>query len=155
MVEDTRVPAHLLRSRPKACQSHVEIAFAILLTICNRERRKSSTFVDLLLTLYSRLELLKDVFLDVPVRHIETVLAKHKTLFQAYGIIAEQLSNYQVARGRAFDKIVKARRHRGIEAALIGRGSAIPKELHAAKKKCERESGKCLDLANSLVSFLN
>jgi TRIAD3 protein (E3 ubiquitin-protein ligase RNF216) len=85
---------------------------------------------------------LKDVFLDVPVKHLAKVLLEYQTLFKAYGIIDKQLRDYRTIRGATFSKIGKARTSRGTEVALIGRGSALPKELHAAKKKSERESGK-------------
>jgi E3 ubiquitin-protein ligase RNF216 len=75
------------------------------------------------------------------VRHIDNVLQEHKTLFKAHGIIDKQLRDYRNIRGVTFNKISKARPKRGTEVAMIGRGSALPKELHAARKQSERESG--------------
>lgn len=90
---------------------------------------------------FHRTELLKDEFLTVPVRHITTVLKQQKTLYKAYGVIEQQVRNYgQIA--RTYSKINKSRIKRGIELQLIERGSQIPKELHAAKKKSEVEAGK-------------
>lgn len=97
----------------------------------------------LLLTIrYSRLELLKDEFLDVPVRHLENVLREHKTLFKAYGIVEEQLRDYRNV-ANSFTKIRKARPKRGTLFVMVERGSSLVKELRAAKKKSENDDGKC------------
>jgi TRIAD3 protein (E3 ubiquitin-protein ligase RNF216) len=85
------------------------------------------------------------VFLDVPVRHIDNVLREQKTFYKAYGVIDEQLHNYKkTGRRTVFVKIGKPRLKRATEVRLIGCGSAIPKELHAAKKKSEKDFGKYL-----------
>ncbi|KAF1964895.1 hypothetical protein BU23DRAFT_491236 [Bimuria novae-zelandiae CBS 107.79] len=81
------------------------------------------------------IDLLKDEFLYVPVRHIERVIREQKTFFKTYCAIEEQLQNY--SRHRSFAQITKARAKRGIELKLVRRGSQIPKELDTAKKKCE------------------
>ena len=95
----------------------------------------------LLTPLSYRSDLLKDEFLSVPVRHITNVLKQHKTLFKAYGILEEHLRNYEGI-ATPFSKIAKSRTKRGIELILIERGSQLPKELHAAKKKSETQAGK-------------
>jgi TRIAD3 protein (E3 ubiquitin-protein ligase RNF216) len=77
------------------------------------------------------------------VRHIKAVLRAHKTLYKAFGVLEEQVRNY----GRitkTYSKIGNARNKRGIELQLIEQGSQLPKELHAAKKKVEKEAGKPL-----------
>jgi TRIAD3 protein (E3 ubiquitin-protein ligase RNF216) len=74
------------------------------------------------------------------VRHIERVIKEQKTFYKAYGIIEEELRHY--SRNTPFTKVVKARPKRGAEDILIGRGSQIPKELQAAKKKCEQAAIK-------------
>lgn len=43
---------------------------------------------------------------------------------------------------RSYTKISKSRNKRGVEAQLIARGSQLPKELDAAKKKVESEAGR-------------
>jgi TRIAD3 protein (E3 ubiquitin-protein ligase RNF216) len=96
----------------------------------------------LLLTQIRRTELLKDEYPNVPVRYITNVLKEHKTLFKAYTIIEEQVRNYGKISTTSFSKIGKARIKKGVELILIERGSQVPKELHAAKKKIERESAK-------------
>ncbi|KAL6155735.1 hypothetical protein ACJQWK_05555 [Exserohilum turcicum] len=86
-------------------------------------------------------ELLKDEFPSVPVRHISNVLQEQKTLYKAYGVIEKQVRDYgRVA--RSYTKISKSRNKRGVEAQLIARGSQLPKELDAAKKKVESEAVK-------------
>ncbi|KAL1599555.1 hypothetical protein SLS60_007358 [Paraconiothyrium brasiliense] len=86
------------------------------------------------------IELLKDEFVHVPVRHIQHVIKEHRTFYKAYGVIEEQLREY--SRDTPFTKVIKARIRRGTEVKLIGRGSQIPKELQAAKKKCEEAANK-------------
>ncbi|KAJ4354493.1 uncharacterized protein N0V89_006230 [Didymosphaeria variabile] len=85
-------------------------------------------------------DLLKDEFVHVPVRHIQHVIKEHKTFYRAYGVIEEQLRDY--SRNTPFTKVIKARVRRGTEVKLIGRGSQMPKELQAAKKKCEEAATK-------------
>jgi TRIAD3 protein (E3 ubiquitin-protein ligase RNF216) len=75
------------------------------------------------------------------VRHIKAVLKAHKTLYKAFGVLDEQVRNYgRIA--KTYSKIGNARYKRGIELQLIEQGSQLPKELHAAKKKVEKEAGK-------------
>jgi hypothetical protein len=88
-----------------------------------------------------RTELLKDEFLNVPVRHITNVIKQQKTLYKAHGVIEKQVRDHgQVA--KTFSRINKSRIKRGIELQLIEKGSQIPKELHAAKKKSQVEASK-------------
>jgi TRIAD3 protein (E3 ubiquitin-protein ligase RNF216) len=85
---------------------------------------------------------LKDNFLDVKVRYIEDILQEQKTLFKAFGIVDKQLyDNHRAGNDTTSFKIRTARVERNVEAALIARGSKIPKELHAAKKKRDKDSG--------------
>ena len=77
----------------------------------------------------------------MPVRHIKNLLQERKTLFKTYGVLEEQLRNYQLV-STPFSKIGRFRPKRGIELILIESGSQLPKELHAAKKKTEMEIGK-------------
>ncbi|KNG51460.1 ring finger domain-containing protein [Stemphylium lycopersici] len=86
-------------------------------------------------------ELLKDEFPSVPVRHLTNVLKDQKTLYKAYGFIEKQVREYELV-ARTFTKIGKSRNKRGIEHQLIEKGSQLPKELHAAKKKNEVEAAK-------------
>lgn len=95
-----------------------------------------------------RLDLLKDEFLEVPVRHLENVMGEHKTLGKAYSVIEEQLRNYQTTARHTFRKISKGRNKRGAEPILVERGSSLPKELRAAKQKSERDAGKYLKSAD-------
>ncbi|KAH9865798.1 hypothetical protein J1614_009385 [Plenodomus biglobosus] len=82
------------------------------------------------------LDLLRDEFLSVPIRHLSNTLKKEKTLFKAFGVLEEQLQAYrQIA--TPFAKIAKPRVKNGAELILIERGSQVPKELHAAKKRKE------------------
>jgi len=91
--------------------------------------------------LLCRLDLLKDEFPTVPVRHLTNTLRKEKTLFKSFGALEEQLRTYrQVA--TPFSKIGKARIKRGTELTLIERGSQVPKELHAAKRRKEIVTSK-------------
>ncbi len=69
------------------------------------------------------------------------MLHEHKTLFKAYGILEEQVRNYRKIT-RPFSKIGKSRPKRGIELIMIERGSQLPKELHAAKRKQETDTGR-------------
>lgn len=78
--------------------------------------------------------------MNVPVRHLEAVLGQHKTIFKSYLIIENQLRSYPSL--APFTKINRPRVRRGTESLLIERGSRIPKELHAAKAKCEKEAAK-------------
>ena len=91
------------------------------------------------LTIFS-LNLLRDEFLRVPVRHIERVLKEQKTFFKSYCIIWEELNNG--SNHPRFTKINRPRLKRGIEPTLIERGSQVPKELQAAQKKCEAVAAK-------------
>ncbi|KAH9870410.1 hypothetical protein IAQ61_005885 [Plenodomus lingam] len=87
------------------------------------------------------LNLLKDEFLNVPIRHLSYMLKKEKTLFKAFGVLEEQLQTYkQIA--TPFAKIAKPRVKHGTELILIERGSKIPKELHAAKRRKEITAAK-------------
>jgi TRIAD3 protein (E3 ubiquitin-protein ligase RNF216) len=88
------------------------------------------------------LNLLKDEFPRVPVRHITNTLEQHRTLFKAYIVLEEQVRNYNLVANRGFSTNAKARIHRGIELILIERGSQLPKELEAAKKKIESDTAK-------------
>jgi TRIAD3 protein (E3 ubiquitin-protein ligase RNF216) len=96
----------------------------------------------LLTCLFHSANLLKDEFLNVPVRHITNILRQHKTLFKAYITLEQQVRNYKHIT-RAFVKPARPRNKRGIELVLIERGSQLPKELRAAKKKIENEAGTC------------
>lgn len=88
-----------------------------------------------------RAELLKDEFVHVPVRHINLVIKEQRTFYKAYRVIEEQLRDYSPHNG-PFRKVHTARPKRGVEASLIRRGSQIPKELQAAKKKSEEATAK-------------
>ncbi|USP74472.1 E3 ubiquitin-protein ligase RNF216 [Curvularia clavata] len=87
------------------------------------------------------IELLKDEFPYVPVRYITTTIQQHKTIYKAYGTLEKQLRDYELI-ARSFTKITKSRNKRGIELQLIEKGSQLPKELHAAKKKIEIEAAE-------------
>lgn len=64
-----------------------------------------------------------------------------KTLFKAYILLEEQVRNHgRIA--RHFKNLGKSRTKRGSETILIERGSQLPKELQAAKKKVEGEMWK-------------
>ncbi|KAF1840803.1 uncharacterized protein K460DRAFT_294389 [Cucurbitaria berberidis CBS 394.84] len=86
-------------------------------------------------------DLLKDEFLSVPIRHITNVLALNKTLFKAYGVLEEQVRNYRRV-ASPFTITGKSRIKRDFEHKLIERGSQLPKELNAARKKIEIEAAK-------------
>lgn len=90
---------------------------------------------------FLRIELLKDEFVCVPVRHIHVVVKQQRTFFKAYGILEQQLREYHPKQG-PFKKVHNARANRNIEASLIQRGSQVPKELQAAKKKSEEAATK-------------
>ncbi|EMD61715.1 hypothetical protein COCSADRAFT_39416 [Bipolaris sorokiniana ND90Pr] len=90
---------------------------------------------------HDAVELLKDEFPNVPVRHITIVLQEKKTLYKAYGVIEKQVRDYGLIAG-PFSKTTKTRNKRGTEFMLIEKGSQLPKELHAAKKKIEFEAAK-------------
>ncbi|OAG12700.1 uncharacterized protein CC84DRAFT_1171377 [Paraphaeosphaeria sporulosa] len=83
-------------------------------------------------------------FVYVPVRHINLVIKQQKTLYKAYGVIDQQLREYdQYDRNKEpFRKVHSARTKRNIEASLIQRGSQVPKELQAAKKKSDEAAVK-------------
>lgn len=87
------------------------------------------------------MELLKDEFLNLPIRHITNTFKEQKTLYKTFGVLEEQLRNYKRIKS-GFSTIGKPRNKRGIEIQLIERGSQLPKELHAAKKRNEVEAGK-------------
>ncbi|KAL5120240.1 hypothetical protein ACEQ8H_001798 [Pleosporales sp. CAS-2024a] len=87
-------------------------------------------------------ELLKDEFLSVPVRHINSVIKEQKTLFKSYIVLEEQVRDYEHLGKRHFTKIGKARIARGAGNILIERGSQVPKELHFAKRKAESDMEK-------------
>jgi TRIAD3 protein (E3 ubiquitin-protein ligase RNF216) len=70
------------------------------------------------------------------------VVREHNTLFRSYLILEEQTRNYQTITKKGFSKIGRARNLRGVENILIERGSQVPKELHAVKKKIESEMAK-------------
>ena len=97
---------------------------------------------DSLTCLACRLDLLKDEFRNVPVGHITNVFKDQKTLFRTYIVLERQVRSYNHI-ARAYAKPAKPRNKRGIELVLIERGSQLPKELRAAKKKIENEAGKC------------
>ncbi|KAJ4986687.1 ring finger domain-containing protein [Stagonosporopsis vannaccii] len=90
------------------------------------------------------IELLKDEFLHIPVRHITHTFKTHKTLFRTYIVLEEQLRNYRQV-SRTFNKTPRPRTKRGVELLLIEVGNRLPKELRAAKKKVESEAGKYPD----------
>ncbi|KAL6706833.1 hypothetical protein ACN47E_005169 [Coniothyrium glycines] len=87
------------------------------------------------------LDILKDEFLTVPVRHLKNVLKEEKTLYKAFRILEAQLYNYRKV-ATPFAKIAKARNTCGTELQLIGQGSQLPKELHAAKMSIAKAAGK-------------
>jgi TRIAD3 protein (E3 ubiquitin-protein ligase RNF216) len=91
------------------------------------------------LTKRSSTDLLKDEFLLVPVRHIHNVLKEHVTLYKAYLVLEEQVRNYGRIANNRFSRIGKARISHGAQLILIERGSKVPKELDAAKRKVERD----------------
>lgn len=101
-----------------------------------------SFFANSWLTIHRSADLLKDEFLNVPARHITNVLKQHKTLFKAYLVLEGQVRNYQRITA-AFARPPRPRNKRGTELILIERGSQLPKELRAAKKKLENQEGKC------------
>ncbi|KAF1951495.1 hypothetical protein CC80DRAFT_424773 [Byssothecium circinans] len=90
------------------------------------------------------LELLKDEFLSVPVRHLENVLEDNKTFFKSYGVLSKQLRTYQniAPNPQGFTKIRTPRQKRYMINTLIDRGSQIPKELEAARKRDDMETSK-------------
>lgn len=96
---------------------------------------------DLLTRLACRLDLLKDEFRNVPVRHIKSVFKDQKTIFKTYIVLERQIRNYNHV-ARAYAKPAKPRNKHGIELVLIERGNQLPKELSAAKKKIGNEAGK-------------
>lgn len=71
------------------------------------------------------------------------VLQEKKTLYKAYCLLEKQVRDYGLIAG-PFTRINKSRNKRGTEFMLIEKGSQLPKELHAAKKKIEFEAGECL-----------
>lgn len=89
---------------------------------------------------FIRVALLRDEFVNVPVRHIEAVIREHKTFFKSYIVIESQLRNYPNL--APFTKINRPRITRATELVLVQKGSRLPKELHAAKAKCEEEAAK-------------
>lgn len=84
----------------------------------------------------------------MPVRHIKILLKEHKTLYKAFEVLNEQVRNYGRVAG-TYSRIGNSRNKRGIELQLIEQGSQIPKELHAAKKKVEKEASKSLFLPHT------
>jgi TRIAD3 protein (E3 ubiquitin-protein ligase RNF216) len=70
------------------------------------------------------------------------VLKEHKTLFKAYILLEEQVRHYDRITNNLFAKLGKPRASRATALKLIERGSQVPKELHAAKKKVEGEMHK-------------
>lgn len=103
-------------------------------------------FCSSLLTCLARsLNLLKDEFRSVPVKHITNVFKDQKTLFKTYIVLERQIRGYNHI-VQAYAKPAKPRNKHGVELVLIERGSQLPKELRAAKKKIEKEAGKCEDL---------
>lgn len=93
------------------------------------------------LTIVYSTELLKDEFPSVPVKYITSIVQQQKTIYKAYGVLEKQVRDYGLI-APSFHKIVKSRSKRGIELQLIAKGSQLPKELHAAKKKVEIEAGE-------------
>lgn len=93
------------------------------------------------LLLASSIALLKDELINIPARHIDNTFKQHKSLFESYVILEEQLRTYNHT-ARSFAKPPRPRKRRGIELVLIERGSRLPKELRAAKKKVENEAGE-------------
>lgn len=91
--------------------------------------------------IFCSLELLKDEFLNIPTRHISNTLKQQKTLFKAFLILEEQVRSYHRLT-RVSAKAPRPRNKRGTELILIERGSRLPKELRAAKKKREDEAGE-------------
>jgi len=77
----------------------------------------------------------------MPVRHIENTFDEHKTLFKTYGILENQLREYNKI-SSPFSRLNRTRNKRGIEWTLIAAGNPLPKELKAAKKRSDMEAGK-------------
>ena len=74
---------------------------------------------------------------------MKDVLSQQKTLFKSFGVIEQQWRNYQHIQV-PFSSIAKARINRGTEFTLIGAGSQLPKELHAARMKSEKDAGESI-----------
>ncbi|KAF2266790.1 hypothetical protein CC78DRAFT_107591 [Lojkania enalia] len=87
------------------------------------------------------LDLLKDEFLSIPVRHLEVTLKKEKSIFKAVPMLHDQLRNYSRA-SSSFTKINKPRQNRFTESRLALSGHATIKELHTARNKVETENNK-------------
>ncbi|KAF2869837.1 hypothetical protein BDV95DRAFT_88909 [Massariosphaeria phaeospora] len=90
---------------------------------------------------HASLNLLKDQFQDLPMRHFQATLEKEKTLYKAYLVIEEQHRNYNRI-AAPFSKLQKRRNATRYEDILIQAGSKLPKELRAAKQKIEKEAIK-------------
>ncbi|KAF2735468.1 hypothetical protein EJ04DRAFT_434943 [Polyplosphaeria fusca] len=90
------------------------------------------------------LELLKDRYIDIPVRHLEKTLRHDKTLWTTVLTIEEQLLNYN-RKPRPFSKISRARAFRHSEAELrnsrFDQGLLI-QELDAVRKRVEMDRAK-------------
>lgn len=86
-------------------------------------------------------DLLKDEFLRVPARYVDNMLSEHKTFYKTYLVLEKEVREYNVQKP-PFAKLKHPRSKKGIEYMLIERGSFAPKELQAAKAKCEKESVK-------------
>ncbi|KAJ8118241.1 hypothetical protein OPT61_g745 [Boeremia exigua] len=87
------------------------------------------------------IDLLLDEFPDVPGRHIINTFRQHKTLFKTYIVLEGQLRRYQHV-ARTFAKPARPRKKRGTALLLIESESQLPKELHAAKKRVDKDAVK-------------
>jgi TRIAD3 protein (E3 ubiquitin-protein ligase RNF216) len=87
------------------------------------------------------LALLKDEFLSISVRHIESVFGEQKSLFKAYGILKEQFREaHSIHHKDAKLKAPRAKRDVGL--SMSHRGRPILKELRKAQRKEEGEASK-------------
>jgi TRIAD3 protein (E3 ubiquitin-protein ligase RNF216) len=82
------------------------------------------------------LNILKDEFLNVPVRHITNVFEKHKTLLKAYEALEDQNINYQPGIS-PFVRLKKARGERNSRPTTTT-------ELQAARRNSNIKAGKLI-----------
>ncbi|KAH7114341.1 hypothetical protein B0J11DRAFT_511076 [Dendryphion nanum] len=87
------------------------------------------------------LNLLKDEFLDLPVRHIENTLNQKGSLYDTHVMLKTQIQDYDRI-SSSFRKIARARNTRGTERLLTTVRHPIISELKAARKIAERDVEK-------------
>lgn len=116
----------------------------------------------ILTSVYS-LDLLKDEFPEVPVRHITNVLNEKKYLVDAYSTLESQIHNYNKV-SVSFRKVGKARLKRGHEAIMVAAGKTLLlRELRTARnwgelaaiKRHQEEKAKDAEEANLLRAQVN